>query len=296
MSTHFKQYKLVPLNQYEDLVANSKLKQVEVAGSTKTDEGSVETDNKIRSISGIQEKASMMESNDHDVTKGFGRGGGGKPDNLMWLFDDDSKLPQFSRQSRLADSFEQYKNVLHATNIPDHVKIKLMQLYKDRYDSYRNDKMVDDDDYDSDTYVDDGLANATQRDGLARKKAISDILFATPDLRVRKVKVLGNALLDNTDYINWNSKGDFTYPAKYKHSKHLNLFKLLTIATSKASGTPTEMNIILDIIRPFYQNIKGLVKNDEILKHMAEWDKRAMKRSRKSTRKRGRNFSYYENI
>ena len=245
-----------------------------------------------RSIADIQQKAMMaMADKPTEISAGMGQS---RPKNhLQWIYSDDSKLPEYSKQTKIGDSFDQYKEILNA-DIPDPMKIKLMHIFKDKYDNYRREKHFDEDNYDSDDFMDleDDILDRQQREEKARKHAIYDILMKVPASKIKTVKGLADDLLKNTDQINWNSRGVITKPLKYKDSAHLNMAKLLNIISSKALGTPAEMVIVKDIIKTIYKNIKlANVKNKEIESYILSLESDEKRRQSGATRimrRRGR--------
>ena len=283
MAGQFKQYKLVPINIFQDLMVDKKTKESNVSHCG---------DSGTRSIADIQQKAMMtMSDKPNEISEGSGRN---KPKTqLQWIYGDDSKLPEYSKQNKIANSFEEYKDILNA-DIPDPMKIKLMHIFKDRYDNYRKEKHFDEDTYDSDDYMDldDDILDRQLREEKARKHAIYEILMKVPASKLKTVKGLADDLLKSTDQINWNSRGVITKPLKYKDTPHLNIAKLLNIISSKAQGTPAEMAIVKDIIKSIYKNMKLTnVKNKELESYIASLesdDRRRQSGSTRVMRKQGR--------
>ena len=280
MSADIKPYKLVPLKLFRDLTDGTAK-----ASNNSNYINSSNTDNNdnSRTIGDIQERAigNIVNTTSDDLQipsidqqmewpTRKGRGGGG--DSLMWLHDDKYKLPQFSSQRKIEDNYEQYKNILNAKDIPDDLKIKLMNVYKNRYDSSRhppsdNDGDDDDDDDDDNGALDDGDHNNSQKIGAALAIA------KTAAGRMSLAKKLVEEMMRHPQYISWNRRGLITLPIKYKHSRHMNLYEMLNILTGKKSTVnQTQLKIIIHIIRPFYRHIKPHVKNETIIKQFDEWD------------------------
>ena len=300
MACQFKQYKLVPLNVFQDLTCKSEGQSSDLKAEEKSC-GS----NSPRSIRKIQDRAmaqmlgegggdvaipTVVE--DHEEEEEEVETGAGKR-KLMWLYDGDSQLPRYSKQKKLADSFERYNQILHA-KIPINWKLKLLQQAKDRYDSYRQDRKVLDGAYDSEDDDDDySKAPQDKREEINRKTAVANILINVPATKMRAVKSLTEDLMENAKHVNWNNKGLIIHPKQYKHTPHLNLKTMIDIIINKNKGSQTEMKIVRDLIRPFYDSVRDHVKNEKLIQEFEEWDSQSKRRSnRNQLGKKRKTWSY----
>ena len=103
--------------------------------------------------------------------------------------------------------------------------------------------------------------------------AVAIVLSKTTITKIPLVKKLAWELMKHTKYINWNYKGILTHPSKFKGTRHINLARMLDIMITKTEkATPTEMGIILNVIKPIYPYLKPHVRNINIRKQFDQWD------------------------
>ena len=302
MAGQFKTYKLVPQNIFQDLIKNKndELQNRNIEAPQQQQEQKATMPSWGRSISDIVDRKTTGEGSSNALVLG------GNKNNLQWLYTDDSKLPQYSKQNKIVDSFDKYKEILNA-NIPDNLKIKLMHLYKDKYDSYRLGSNFDDGDphYDSDD-DDDFVQHANlpiqQNEQNERNKPIAKLLMTLPKNKMSAVRGLVEDFEKEPEYLHWNAKGVLKRPAKYANTPHMNIIKLIKIMTTKSIVTPTELSIIKDILKPIYTNINiSRVKNEQIEQFIVDLYKKNHNgnrsvRNRSNTRKAAKNIRSYQNM
>ena len=202
-------------------------------------------------------------------------GGAKNNNNLTWIYDDETKLPQFSAQSKIETLLDKYLDVLNSKNIPENIKLKLATLFKTRYDRTRKPELYRDDDYDqSDENQDDiNLGNTQYAHYSGPQLAIALILSNASLVKLPLIRKFAAELMKHTRYINWNYKGILTHPDKYRFSPHIDIARFIDIIISKdEKPTDTEKSIILNIVRPFYRDIKPHVKNTVIRQTFNLWD------------------------
>ena len=51
----------------------------------------------------------------------------------LWVYEDQTELPNYSQGKKVTDSFEEYTNMSDNNTIPEHIKIQLLQYLKDKY-------------------------------------------------------------------------------------------------------------------------------------------------------------------
>merc|ERR1712215_380141 len=64
--------------------------------------------------------------------------GGRDRSSPLWVYQDQSILPNYSQGKKVTDSFESYKNMLDNDTVPEHIKIQLLQFLRDKYDKTRS--------------------------------------------------------------------------------------------------------------------------------------------------------------
>ena len=124
------------------------------------------------------------------------------------------------------------------------MKVVLLQYYKDKYNKARSP-------LDGDT-TDDGDDNtAVVANIIASYAANYKIIIVTAILNVFK---------NNYQLIRWNACGDITQPKCVK-STTLNLSSLIRLLVHKSVGSPEEITLATDIVRPLYKRLKHYIDN-----------------------------------
>ena len=132
--------------------------------------------------------------------------------------------------------------------------------------------MYKDDGYDEDD-DDINIGNTQYAQHSGPELSVAIILSRTTITKMPLIKKMAGELMKQTRFVKWNYRGILTHPPKYKGTPHINLARMLDIMLTKTEkASPTEMGIILNIIKPFYRNIKPHVKNTHILKQFDTWD------------------------
>ena len=289
MDTQITSYKLVPLKIFDDLRnACSSSSSSSSNNNTITSSSIQQQNTPKRSVKDIQDEivTQMIENDDRKKSDTLETPSieqqlaenvktyGGK-DKITWLYGDETKLPQFSAQSKIGTSLDKYLDILNSKNIPENIKLQLATLYKTKYDRTRRPEMYRDDDYDlSDENQDDIILGNTQYAHYSGPQlAIALILNNATLGKMPFIRKLATELMKYPRYINWNYKGILTHPTKYRFTPHIDIARFIDIMITKSEKpTDTEKGIILNIVRPFYQNIKSHVKNTEILQSFQQWD------------------------
>ena len=273
MASSPKPYKLVPLKIYQDLVTSK--------DSTSTNNTNSSNSTTPRTIGDIQEntlkemiKNNQGNKNSNDLAlpplekqMDMNLGSGPTPKNLVWTHQDQYQLPQFSSQSKIENAFDKYKSILNSDELSETMKLKLMEVFKNKYDKTRQDSSrtlySGDEDDDEDPY---GHYSGPQL-------AVALLLSKTGLSKMSLVKKMTDELQQHKKHFNWDFNGTITHPPKYRRSPHINLSKMVNVLTVKNNKpTPTELAIITNIVRPFYQKIRAHVKNKDILKQFNLWD------------------------
>ena len=226
-------YKLVPVKMFDDLIEYRHTP--------------VECD---RSITSIVEDSRNNISNDQSSVKystpcgpqiSVGEGGDGA--SPMWVYEDQSILPNYSQGKKVTESLESYKNILDNNDVPEHVKIQLLQFFRDRYDKARVP-------HDDSPQLEEGDPNAI----------IHSILDSMGgDKRNRAQHII--TILNNNNLVKWNSMGDFILP-RYAT---INLRSLLRTLVYANVGSEREIQATVEIIKPFYKYIKQHIVNRAVI-------------------------------
>ena len=242
-----KTFKLVPIKQYEDLVAR-------VNPSPHTPPATKNT----RSLTDIQQEYSQIgQGVESDIQQEYSQIGQG----VVWTNQNENILPQFSKQAKLESSFDQYKSILEA-KIPDDLKIKLLNYYRMKYDNTKRPKTHEE--------HDDNETIQTSND-FDMKHAISNILSETPLNMRPKINKLATVLLNKPKYLEWDVDMKIIKPQNVDHSI-MDIRNLLNILIYANRGSQNEITQILPIIKPFYKDILRFIRNKKILKKIELWD------------------------
>ena len=286
MDSQIMSYKLVPIKVFEDMVRNKgdmqqQQQQQQQSGSQKRSIkdiqdlaisqmiGNVETSKDHLEIPSVEKQ---LEENEKKTLAGAAN-----RNNVTWIHDEPTTMPQFSTQSKIATSLDNYLDILNSEKIPPELKVKLATLFQQKYDrsrrqeNYRDPQAIDNE-YPSDE-DDINLGNTSYAHYSGPELAIALILGKSNITKIPLVKRLAAELYKQRKYFNWNYKGIITHPPRYRHTPHLKLRRMIDIMVTKIEKpTLTESSIIFNIIRPFYKDIKPHVKNTTILQQMKAWD------------------------
>ena len=262
----YKPYKLIPEKHYQDLINEKKCTNLA------PHENQVNHENNERSIKSIQDNNemefnSLSKENGVNISNLYGapsphlKTGRGLKDPL-WVYDNDNTLPQFSNPKKLLDSFSNYNKILDL-DLPEKLKVKIAQFYRDKYDNKRN-KSIDRNDEDDDD--DDDDENYDDNDVIIAPKAALDVALKRIGQK-SKVKMdlankIASVLLKSSKYIKWDGSGQIIFP---KYINEINLFNLLSIIVYARKGSENDIQNIFNIIRPFFRKIEDYIQNRSLL-------------------------------
>ena len=239
-------YKLVPLKMFEDLLKNR--------------QDSVENNRSIRSII---EESQNDNSNDHSGER-FSTpsgpqmlmGGSKERPNPLWVYEDQSILPDYSQGKKLTETFESYKNMLDDNTLPENIKIHLLQFLKDKYNKTRAPYGAFEPNEDEDPNGEDGS-----------DKILHTIMYPMGVEKRKLALSIVRIFRNNANLIKWNSKGDFVLP-NYVDNLSINLNSLLRILVYANVGSDQEIESAIEIINPFYKSIKDYIVNKKIIRRI----------------------------
>ena len=230
-------YKLVPVKMFEDIMK-------------KTQPAPVQN----RSITSIIENSQNDISNDQPSQKfstptgpQMSVGRGNESSSPMWVYDNQSILPDYSQGRKVSQSFESYKNMLDNDSIPEHIKIQLLHFFRDKYDRSRLP-------HDAADQIEDENQNAI----------LDSILDPMSAEKRNKAARIIRIFLNNSNVIMWNSNGEFILP-RYAS---INLRSLLRTLVYAHEGSDREVAGAIEIIKPFYKHIKNEIVNKKILSRL----------------------------
>ena len=238
-------YKLVPVKMFEDLMKNR--------------QPPVETNRSVKSIieadqNNISNELSTPKYSTPSVPP-MVMGDGRDRSTPLWVYEDQSILPNYSQGKKVTDSFESYKNMLDNDTVPEHIKIQLLQFLRDKYDKTRSS-------YDTVEIEDEEESNYDDYDKILH--ATLDPMSA--DKRRRALDIV-TVFRNNSNLIRWNPRGEFILP-KYVDNSTINLKSLLKILVYVKEGSEQEIESAIDIIKPFYKAIKHHIVNKKILRRL----------------------------
>ena len=301
MTSIIKQYKLVPTKIYESLVNNQNNEIKKDLHNSTNNTNSTSTSNSNRSIKDIQEntlsqkqflapmvKRNKLESNTDineqnskendshiktdDLTNSNGVLRVADGNNLTWIHSNPTQLPQFSNQNKIESLHDQYNYILNANNIPQNIKLKLMDYIYNKYKRSKvakNNDDINDEIISSDDEFNRSISNIEDTD---QKAAISDVIANTPSNMLNIVNKVATQLLRQKKYIKWSAEGKILYPVEFFNSKIINIDKLIRLLTYNDAGSQNELRAAQTIIKPFYKTIKTLVRNKKIQSAMTLLD------------------------
>ena len=230
-------YKLVPVKMFEDI-----MKKTQPAPDQN------------RSISSIIENSQNDISNDLPSQKfststgpQMSVGQGNEYNSPMWVYENQSILPDYSQGRKVSESLESYKKMLDDETIPEHIKIQLLQFFRDRYDKSRLP-------YDTADPIEEGDPNAV----------LHSILEPMSVYKKNKASKIIKVFLNNSNVITWNSMGEFILP-RYAT---INLRSLLRTLVYANEGSDREILSTVEIIKPFYKHIKQDIVNKKVISRL----------------------------
>ena len=248
-----KTYKLVPIAAF----AKSDLNR------TNTDGGEV-TEIPKRSVRSIiednLENTDFNPSTHHVAEQKYPQQGGGG-ENPLFL-PNTNILPQFSKGSRIKKSYDDTLNILNDDSLSDDLKIKLYTLMRHKYNAVRRggDGAGDGEDEEFGK-----TGSATQQQVL---RAIRDIADNFPPNKQPNAYKIINVLLKNKRYIDWDIKGYITHPITRDVDiiSHMKNFLVLLLYQNK--GGRKQIELVAEIVRPFYRDIEKYVTNEKVRREM----------------------------
>ena len=229
--SEFLEHKLIPVSKFKKMAQDCNIKK--------------EPEQK-RSISQI-----ISKYNENEETKA-GEGFKQKGPNLYWTLNDETKLPQYSVQTKIDNSFNEYEQILNS-NIPEHLKITLMQYYRQKYNNSKLTSLNED-------MKDVDIADEIEKVGMET----TILKFPTQGKRTLARNILIK-LSQMKDFITWDKLGDITNPAIHLDSIK-NLKDFISILIFAKHGTSDEIMNVYQIIEPFYSEIASYIVNTRIKK------------------------------
>ena len=259
----YKPYKLIPEKHYQDLVTEKKAKTL----SSEENQGNHE--NNERSIKSIQENNEMefnsiSKENGVNISNLYGapsphlKTGTGIKDPL-WIYNNDNTLPQFSNPKKLMDSFTNYNKILDL-DLPEKLKIKIAQYYRDKYDQTRNKSLELNEEYDDDSDYGDNDDVI-----IGPKAALDDAIKRIGQKSKQKMDLarkIGSILMKSAKFIKWDGSGEIIFP---KYINEINLFNFLTFIVYARKGSENDIQNVFNIIRPFFKKIEDYIQNRLLL-------------------------------
>lgn len=229
--SEFLEHKLIPVSKFKKMAQDCNIKK----------------EPEIKSVSQI-----ISKYNDNEETK---TGDGlfkEKGANLYWSLNDDTKLPQYSVQAKIDNSFNEYEQILNS-NIPEHLKIMLMQYYRQKYNNSKQTSL-------NENMKDIDVPDETEKIGM--ETAI--LKFPTQGKRILARNILIK-LSQLKDFISWDKLGDITTPPIHLDSIK-NLKDFISVLIFAKQGTSEEVMNVYQIIEPFYSEIASYIVNTRIKK------------------------------
>ena len=262
-------YKLVPVKMFEDLIRDGRIplgKGRSVSSIREASENNIQDVTSTQKYSTPTPPEMSMGEGDKNVSSG---------PHPLWVYEDQTELPNYSQGKKVTDYFAEYTDMLNNNTVPDHIKVQLLQYLKDKYDKVKIPREPSDE-------LDDIDGNYDAYD----KKTQSILNSMSVEKRAKALDIV-RVFQNNTNLIRWNSAGDFLLP-KYVDTSAINLNSLLKTLLYAGAGTAREILATIDIIEPFYKSIKHNIVNKKITSRLDGKKDNASQRyvSLNSTRKK----------
>ena len=264
-----KTFKLVPIKDFE----KSDLNKDPKCHKGKDDGDDENTSAPQRTIKDIIDSNSLenteFEPSKHYVAeqKFIQKGSGATP---IWL-PNEKQLPQFSRGSRIKKSYDDISNILNDNSISDDLKVRLYTMYRKKYNNAINVRESDEDD-------DDGVVSDDE-DFIVKRKSkqrelvgvIRDIVEKLPAGRKQRIayKII-NILTKNKRHLSWDFDGTILHPPHRDLDEVGNMKKFFDIILYKNKGSPVQIGVVADLIKPFFRDVEQFILNEKLIKKIGK--------------------------
>ena len=257
-------YKLIPIKDFEKSDLNKE---------PKWDKGSDDSADEInapqRSIKDIIDTNSLedteFEPSKHYVAeqKFLQKGLGTTP---IWL-PHEKQLPQFSRGSRIKKSYDDISNILNDNSISDDLKVRLYTMFRKKYNNAVNVRESDE--------HDDGLED--DEDFIVKRKsrqrelvgAIRDIAERLPaGKKQRNAYRIIHILTKNKRHLRWGFDGTILHPPHRDLDEVGNMKKFFEIMVYKKKGSPLQIGVVADLVKPFFRDVEPFIENEKLIKRL----------------------------
>ena len=244
--SEFIEHKLIPVIKFKKMIQDCNNNNNN-NDSVNNNDIEMKSDPEIKSVSQIRSKY-----NEPDIRTGEGLFKD-KQSNLFWSLNDETKLPKYSIQNKIENSFNEYENILNS-DIPSHLKIMLMKYYRQKYDNSKQTPLNEDTGVDPDENI--------ENFKLGMESTI--LTFRTQEKRNLARNILVK-LSQLKDYITWDKTGEITYPQIYLDSVK-NLKDFISILIFAKQGSSEEIMNVYQVIEPFYDQIQSYIVNNKLKK------------------------------
>ena len=276
-------FKLIPIKDFEKSDLNKDPKCDKRKGDDDDDGGDDDDEDggggggggagarKKRSIKDIIDSSSLenteFEPSKHYVAeqKFLQKGSGTTP---IWL-PNERGLPQFSRGSRIKKSHDDLSRILNDNSISDDLKVRLYTMFRKKYTNAVNARESDGDD-DDDYLVDDGdyITKGKKRER-ERVEVVRDIVEKmAPGLKRENAQRIINVLARNKKHLGWDYKGTIQRPPHRNLELVENMENLLKIMLHRNRGTALEVDVVADLVKPFFRDVEEFIMNDKLIREI----------------------------
>jgi len=260
-----KMYKLIPMKDFEKSDLNKE---------PKCDKENDKPDEKPtvpqRSIQDIVD-ANSLENTEFEPSKHYvaeqkfiQKGSGTTP---IWL-PNERQLPQFSRGSRIKKSYDDISNILNDNSISDDLKVRLYTMFRQKYNNARNVRESDEDDGledDEDLIV---KRKSKQRELVGALRDIAEKLPAGK--KQRNAFRIIHILTKNKRHLRWDFDGTIIHPPHRDLEEIGNMKKFFEIILYKNKGSPVQVEVVADLIKPFFREMEQFIENEKVVKKLAK--------------------------
>ena len=247
-----KTYKLIPIHIFEKMECNRKN----------------HTNPPNRSVRDIIENNTEFVPSVHHVADEKLKSLSGEGEKIPIFLPTANELPEFSRASKLRESYDKITDILDDKTISDELKIKLYTIFKQKYDNTKNKDDSPDNKNESEMNL------HTKVVGADEIKLMREIIESFTPAKQRAAGQIGEVLLNHPQLIRWNGSGDIVLP-KIPNTYPLSLRRLLDIMVYANRGSNSEIESLMKIIAPIGKKLLSYIVNGKVIDNLVKKERSA---------------------
>ena len=159
--------------------------------------------------------------------------------------------------------------ILNDNSISDDLKVRLYTMFRKKYNNAVNVRESDEDD--------DGLED--DEDFIVKRKsrqrelvgAIRDIAEKLPaGKKQRNAYRIINILTKNKRHLSWDFDGTILHPPHRDLDEVGNMKKFFDIILYRNKGSPMQIGVVADLIKPFFRDVEQFILNEKLIKKIGK--------------------------